>query len=97
MANTTDMMISTFYDEEAIEYINKKTGLDFRCTSDGGKCGGTKALSFEVYGSCHRSIGSDEIEQLIKAFKEAPFTSPEYAVLFIDDDNQCFNGLVTRT
>lgn len=87
MANTTDLMITSFFDENAVNYINKKTKLDFKQLSDGAKSGGVKVLSFETFGACHRCIGSEAIKHLIKVFKEAPFNSPEYAVLFIDDDN----------
>ena len=96
MANTTDIMITTFFDEEAIEFINKKTGLDLRQVTEGSRSGGPKILSFEAYGICVRCIGKEAIDKLIEIFKSAPFSSPEYAVLLIDDDNEEFNGLVTR-
>ena len=95
MANTTDIMITSFFDEEAIREINNKTGLDLLKVSDGSNCGGPKCLSFESYGACHRSIGIKRIDELINVFKSADFKSPEYAVLIIDDDDDCFNGVIT--
>ena len=95
MANTTDIMITTFFDEEAIEFINKNTGLDFKQVTDGALSGGPKVLSFEAYGTCVRCIGIEAIKKLIAVFKSAPFESPEYAVLLIDDDNEEFNNIVT--
>lgn len=95
MANTTDLMITTFDDEKvAIDFINKATGLDFKLYTDSSKCGGTKVVIFEVYGTCPRCIGGDNIDKLIAAFKTAPFEDPQYAVLFIDDDNGAFTGKV---
>lgn len=96
MANTTDLMITSFFDDDAIGYINEKTGLDFQQLTDGDYGGGAYVLSFESFGTCPRCIGAEKIKQLIKVFKEAPFKNPEYAVLFIDDDNiEEFNGTVT--
>jgi len=95
MANTTDIMITTLFDEVAIDYINHNTGLDLLLISDGSKSGGCKVLSFDSFGTCPRSIGMEKITQLIEIFKSAPFTSPEYAVLLIDDDNEDFNGIIT--
>jgi len=94
MANTTDMLITTFFDDIAIEFINKETGLDFKQVFDGSLAGGPKVLSFEAFGSCQRCIGLDKINHLINTFKSAPFTSPEYAILLISDDNEDFNGVV---
>jgi len=95
MANTTDMMITTFDDErKAINSINKDTGLDFRLFTDSSKCGGLKIVTFKAYGTCPRCIGSDNINKLISAFKAAPFENPQYAVLFIDDDNGAFVGKI---
>lgn len=91
--NTTDVMITSFFDDAAIDYINKKTGLDLKQFSDGGRAGGPKVLSFEVFGTC-RSMTKGEIFNLIEVFKVAPFKSPEYAVLFIDDDDEVFTGKV---
>jgi len=97
MANTTDLMITSFFDDNAIEYINKETGLGFKKLSDGGADGGAKVLSFESFGTCPRSIGMKKINQLIDVFNSAPFEYPEYAVLLIDDDNDNFNGIVVRS
>lgn len=95
MANTTDLMITSFFDDDAIQFINEKTGLDFKQLTDGNNSGGVKVLSFESFGTCPRCIGRERIQQLIKVFKEAPFEAPEYAVLFIDDDNtEEFNGII---
>lgn len=94
MANTTDLMITSFFDEAAIDFINRETGLDFKQITDGQKCGGAKVLSFEAFGTCPRCIGEDRINELIAVFKKAPFDSPEYAVLLIDDDNDVFTGVV---
>jgi len=95
MANTTDLMITSLFDDDAIAYINERTGLDFQQLTDGDNAGGAKILSFEAFGTCPRCIGKDRIKELIAAFKEAPFGSPEYAVLFInDDDTEEFDGLV---
>ena len=96
MASTTDLMITSFFDDDAIAYINKKTGLDFKQLTDGGSAGGAKVLSFESFGTCPKSIGMEKINQLINVFNSAPFKSPEYAVLLIDDDNENFNGIVTK-
>lgn len=96
MVNTTDLMVTSFFDEDAIEWINNKTGLDFKQLTDGCNAGGAKMLSFESFGTCPCSIGTENIKQVIKAFKEAPFESPEYAVLLIDCDNQDeLNGVIT--
>ncbi len=95
MANTTDVTITSFFDEKAIEFINKNTKLDFRQVTEGNRSGGPKVLSFEAYGTCVRCIGKEAIDSLIGVFKSAPFEAPEYAVLLIDDDNGDFNGIVT--
>lgn len=94
MANTTDIMIVQLFDEDAIEYINTKTGLDLKQVSDGRKSGGPKVLGFEAYGTCRRCIGQKKIRRLIESFMSAPFDHPEAAVLIIDDDNDDgFNGV----
>ena len=87
MANTTDVMITTFFDDEAIDYINKETGLNFRQLTDGENVGGSHVLSFKAYGICTRCIGLEKINQLIEIFKSAPFSSPKYTVMIISDDN----------
>ena len=96
MANTTDIMITSFFDEKAIEYINEQTRLNFKQVTDGERSGGPKVLSFEVYGTCVRCIGRERIDRLIEVFHSAPFESPEYAVMLIDDDNNAFRGVVTH-
>ena len=96
MANTTDILITTFFDDEAIEFINTETGLDFRQVTNGERCGGPKILSFEAYGTCVRCIGKKRIDDLIDVFQRAPFCSPEYALMLIDDDNGDFEGVVTH-
>lgn len=96
MANTTDLMITSFFDEAAIDFINRETGLDFKQVSNAEKCGGAKVLAFEAFGTCPRCIGADRINELIAVFKKTPFGSPEYAVLLIDDDNDVFNGMIKR-
>ncbi len=96
MANTTDLMITVFDEETAaINFINKETQLDFKKYSVPAKCGGTKVVIFEVYGTCQRCIGEERIDMLITAFKKAPFSFPEWAILFIDDDNGAYSGTVT--
>ena len=94
MANTTDLMITSFFDEAAIDFINRETGLDFKQITSRQKCGSVKVLAFEAFGTCPRCIGADRINELIAVFKKAPFSSPEYAVLLIDDDNGVFTGVV---
>jgi hypothetical protein len=96
MANTTDILITTFFDDEAIKFINSETGLCFRQVTDGKRSGGPKILSFEAYGTCVRCIGRKRIDALIDVFHRAQFTSPEYAVMLIDDDDDAFNGIVTH-
>ena len=96
MANTTDLMITSFFDDDAIESINLKTGLDFKQFSDGAVSGGPKVLSFEVFGTCVRCIGIEKINELIDIFKSTEFSSPEFAILHIDDDDGKFSGIVTR-
>lgn len=96
MANTTDILITAFFDEEAIEFINSETGLAFQQVTDGCCSGGPKILSFEAYGTCVHRIGKEKIEALIDVFRRAPFTSPEYAVMLIDDDCGDFKGIVTH-
>jgi len=97
MANTTDIMITTFFDDKTIDYINKETKLNFKQVTNGENAGGPKILSFEAYGICVRCIGREKIQHLIDVFKSAPFSSPEYAVMLIDDDNDDFNGVVRIT
>lgn len=84
--NTTDLMITTFCDRAAINFINDKTGLDFRLISDGTKSGGSKVLSFEVYGVCLPCIGKEALDNVINIFSVTPFANPEYATLLINDD-----------
>lgn len=96
MANTTDLMITTFFDGKAIEYINTETGLDFRMFTDGHNSGGTHFIAFECFGTCLRSIGEEKIEHLIEVFKNAPFVWREYAFLFIDDDNGVYKGVISH-
>ena len=95
MANTTDIMITTLFDDDAIEFINKETGLGLERFSNAEKAGGSKVLAFEVFGTCVRCIGKNAIKELIEAFKKTPFTNPKYAILFIDDDNGDFSGVVS--
>ena len=97
MANTTDIMITSLFDKKAIEFINENTGLDFKQVSDGALSGGPKVLSFEAYGTCQHCIGLDKIKHLVDVFRAAPFESPEYALLLIDDDNEEFNGVIRAT
>jgi len=94
MANTTDILITSFFDEGAIDHINMITGLGLKRVTDGEKSGGCKVLSFECFGSSPRCIGKERIDQLIKTFKNAPFEFPENAVLIINDDNGDFTGAV---
>jgi hypothetical protein len=96
MANTTDLMITSLFDDAAIKWINNKTGLDFKQVSDGALSGGPKVLSFEAFGTCPRSIGEEKIADLITNFKAAPFEHPEYALLLIDCDSESeLNGTYT--
>jgi hypothetical protein len=96
MANTTDLMITSLFDDNAINWINNLTGLDFKQVTDGAHSGGTKVLSFEAFGTCPRSIGDERIQRLITTFKVAPFNHPEYAVLLVDCDSQSeLNGTYT--
>lgn len=96
MANTTDMIITCFDEDEVIAVISKETGIDFLKVSDGNMAGGPKVLSIEAYGACYRSLGRAKIDEVIAAFKQAEFIWPELASLVIDDDNQVFNGTVIR-
>lgn len=94
MANTTDLMITTLFDDDAIDYINEKTGRDFKQLTDGENAGGAKVLSFESFGDCPRTLDDEEMKMLINTFKEATFSHPEYAVLLIDDDSyEQYNGV----
>lgn len=84
MANTTDMMITTFIGESSsIEHINKETGLNFESIPT--------TACFEVYVARHRCIGEGRIAELIEVFKNTKFDVPEYVILFIDDDD--YDGL----
>jgi hypothetical protein len=97
MANTTDLMITTALDAAAIIFINEATGLDFKLISDAQICGGVKVVSFDAYATCPRCIGEEAIQKLIGVFKSAPFDYPEFAVLFIDDDDsEDFNGVLKK-
>ncbi len=96
MANTTDMLITCFDEDDVVAEISKKTGIDFLKTSDGEKAGGPKVLCFESYGACYRSLGEDKINEVIEAFKTAEFSFPETAVLLIDDDAEVFTGVIVR-
>ena len=48
MANTTDIMITAFFDDGAIDYINEKTGLDLKQVSNGHLSGGVKVLALVI-------------------------------------------------
>ena len=97
MANTTDIMITAFIEEEdAVAYINEKTNLSIKLVSDSGLCGGPKHVSFDAYATCQRTIGKEAIDALIESFMLAPFHTPEYAVMIISDDDDVFDGIVTR-
>ena len=95
MANTTDLMITSLFDEEAIEFINKQTGLDFKRLTDGKRSGGPKISSFDAFGTCPKSLGDKKIKEVIEAFKKAPFMFPKYAILLINDDDENFEGIIT--
>lgn len=94
MANVTDIMITTFFDDDAIEYIKEKTGINLEKIDDNCKPNG-RIVSFDIYMVCTKCIGENKINQLIKAFREAQWIHPEYAVLFIDDDNDVINDKIT--
>lgn len=96
MANTTDMIITCFDEDEVVAAISEKTGIDFLKVSDGNKAGGPKVLRLEAYGACYRSIGLEKINEIIAAFNCAEFDYPELASLIIDDDDGNFSGTVTR-
>lgn len=89
MANTTDIMITSFFNEDIIDEINNKTGLDLIKFSNLEECGGEMNISFETYGTCTRCIGSKNIIELINIFKIACKKSESrYSVLFIDCDEE---------
>jgi len=95
--NTTDLMITTLFDDAAINIINNETGLDFKQLTDGVLAGGPKVLAFESFGTCVKSLNAPALQHLIAVFKRAPFDNPEYACLLIDDDSSTqFNGRIDR-
>lgn len=94
MAKITDLMITVFFDEPVIEYINDRTGLDFLPITNSMNCDGVRIVAFEAFATCPRCIGEGKLNELIKVFKEAPFINPEYALLLISDDEiESFNGV----
>lgn len=96
MANTTDLLLCCFDEDEIVAKISEVTGINFLKISDGEKCGGTKVLSLEVYGACYRSLDEEKIMEVIEVFKSANFIFPELASLTINDDNQVFKGIIVR-
>ena len=76
MANTTDIIITCFEEDEVVKQISEKTGIEFKQTSDGGKAGGPKALILESYGACYRCVGGEKIAEIIEVFKSAEFEWP---------------------
>ena len=98
MANTSDLLIITFVsDQGAIRNINRKTGLDFKRVTDSSRCGGCKFLSFTAYGTSLRCIGEEALADLIAVFHKTHFGYPEWAVLFIsDDDSEEHSGIFPR-
>jgi hypothetical protein len=94
MANTTDMLLCCFDEDEVVAKISAETGIDFLKVSDGDKCGGQKILALDAYGASYRSLGRAKIEEIITAFKTAKFVFPELASLTIDDDDGNFQGVV---
>lgn len=96
MANTTDMMVTCFDEDDAVARLCEAVDLRFEKVSDGNLAGGPKVLSIEAYGACYRSLGVEKIAEVVAAFKATDFDFPELATLTIDDDNQVFNGVVLR-
>lgn len=92
--NTTDVMIVTFCDKDAVDYIRSITGLELTCVHDGLRS--NSVTSYNVHAGTYRSLGKKRIEELIAAFKQAHFDFPELASLTINDDDDVFNGVITR-
>lgn len=90
MANTTDILITSFCEDDMVDNISKETGLDLNLVVNEDSlaaAGGTRMLTtFMVHGACYRSLGKKKIYELISTFKSTKFLFPEQAVLQIDDD-----------
>ena len=99
MANTTDLMITTYFNKSFIKELNEITGLEFKLISDGGKCGGDKVVSFSTYAACWRCIGEEKIIELIRTFRAIKARDEyvyfgEYIRLLINCDNkEEYNGV----
>jgi len=90
MSNNVYLMVASLNDEDAINYINEKATLKLkRLTSE-------DVLGFDSFGMCTRSMCLESINEIIQVFKSAPFTNPEYAILFIDCESEVFCGTVNR-
>ena len=96
MANTTEMIITCVINDEAIALLSKKTGVAFNKISDCKKSGGDKALYFECYASCNRSLGKEKIQEIVSEFNSMDMRLPNLSALIIDDDDGYFNGVVLR-
>ena len=96
MANTTDIMVVCFDEDDKIFGLSNRSGVQLNKVSNSELGGGPKHSSVGSYGACYRSLGRKKINELIHEFKTTEFSFPELAVLIIDDDDQNFNGVVTR-
>lgn len=96
MANTTDLIITCVDNDEAIEFLSQKTGVNFNKVTDSEKCGGSKIVYFESYAACYRSLGKEKIEEIINEFKVMNMYLPELAVLMVHDDDGAYEGVVLR-
>ncbi len=94
MANTTDIIITCWEEDDAINKIEELTKLNLPKITDSARCGGHKIVCFESYAASYRCLGKEKIGSLIEVFKSVSWQYPDSVVMIIDDDNGVFSGIV---
>ncbi len=95
MANTTCAKLTTLCQSDAdgvLASIQREAGVTFIEDSTDTDC---TLSSFSLSTRC---IGDERLKALISAFQNYAYSSPNYAVLVIcDDDSERFDGVYSPT
>lgn len=94
MANTTEMLLTHFGEDDVIDFINRECDIDFRESVPIQPNSGEKWLTLTSHGFCVRCIDEETIERIIDVFNNAPWEFPKYVTLVVtDDDTDQYNGV----
>ena len=94
--NTTDISILCREEDERIKAIEKVTGVPLFLMSVSEMCAGPKLIGLSMYGASIKCLSSDQITQLVTAFKGEDWVFPELTSLTIYcENNEQLNKVYT--